>query len=123
MSLINPQDIKTMDRRRFLVSAGMAALGVATGTIAEGARYEQKKAGQDKLPAGWLNPPAEYSLCPFWFWNDELSEEEIARQIEDFRAHGVYGFVIHPRAGLPKSIGWMSKNMIGLPTRHVGCAV
>ena len=103
-----------MDRRHFIVSAGMAALGVTTGTIADGVRYEQKKAGHDKLPADWLNTPAEFSLCPFWFWNDELSEKEIARQIEDFRAHGVYGFVIHPRAGLPKSIGWMSKNMIEL---------
>jgi len=114
-----------MDRRRFIVSAGMAAFGVTTGprvflsedrSGGDGISYKQKNAVHDKPPAGWLETPAEFSLCPFWFWNDELSEKEIARQIKDFRAHGPAflpdGFVIHPRAGLPTSIGWMSENMI-----------
>ena len=57
-------------------------------------------------------PEPEFSQAPFWFWNDDLSEEEIARQMADFRSHGVYGFVIHPRAGLPRSIGWMSGRML-----------
>lgn len=60
----------------------------------------------------WTNPAREFSQAPFWFWNDELSEAEIARQLQDFCDHGVYGFVIHPRAGLPKSIGWLSAGMI-----------
>ena len=34
------------------------------------------------------------------------------RQIADFEAHGVYGFVIHPRIGLPRDIGWLSPRMI-----------
>jgi hypothetical protein len=59
-----------------------------------------------------MNPSLEFSQAPFWFWNDTLSEEEIVRQLDDFQAHGVYGFVIHPRAGLPPSIGWMSERMI-----------
>ncbi len=54
----------------------------------------------------------EFSLIPFWFWNDDLAEEEILRQMEDFIAHGVHGFVIHPRVGLPKEIGWMSRRML-----------
>jgi hypothetical protein len=70
------------------------------------------KGGGKPLPAGWTAPPAEFSLCPFWFWNDALTEQEIVRQIEDFQAHGVHGFLIHPRAGLPRSIGWMSKAML-----------
>jgi hypothetical protein len=60
-----------------------------------------------------LNPPRECSLLPFWFWNDDLDEAELLRQIADFDAHGVYGFVIHPRIGLPRSIGWMSDAMLG----------
>lgn len=59
------------------------------------------------------DPGAEFSQAPFWFWNDDLTEDEIACQMADFRAHGVYGFVIHPRAGLPRSIEWMSEPMIG----------
>ncbi len=57
----------------------------------------------------FVNPPREYTLIPFWFLNDDLSEEELKRQIDDFEAHGVYGFVPHARIGLPESIGFMSE--------------
>mgnify|MGYP000682455230 FL=1 len=60
----------------------------------------------------FLNPPHEFSMAPFWFWNDALDEAEILRQIADFEAHGVYGFVIHPRVGLPRDIAWMSERML-----------
>lgn len=63
------------------------------------------------IPAELVDPPREFSFCPFWFWNDELDEAEIVRQMEDFQAHGVHAFVIHPRVGLPRSIGWMSDAM------------
>ncbi len=49
---------------------------------------------------------------PFWFWNDSLSHEEIIRQINDFEQHGVHGFVIHPRVGLPRSLAWMSEELL-----------
>jgi hypothetical protein len=49
---------------------------------------------------------------PFWFWNDPLDEQELLRQIDDFQAHGVHGFVIHPRMGLPPSLGWMSVELL-----------
>jgi hypothetical protein len=60
----------------------------------------------------FLNPPREFSLMPFWFWNDTLKDSEIVRQIADFEAHGVYGFVIHPRIGLPDNVKWLSSEMI-----------
>src|SRR5512145_2110408 len=66
----------------------------------------------DRDVQAWLrqfrNAPREYTVMPFWFWNDDLSEKEILRQIDDFEAHGVYGFVIHPRIGLSEEIGFMS---------------
>ena len=71
----------------------------------------QPVAGQD-IPKDFLNPPREFSVMPFWFWNDTLKDEEIVRQIAGFEAHGVYGFVIHPRIGLPENIGWLSPEMI-----------
>jgi hypothetical protein len=64
------------------------------------------------IPIEFINPPREFSVMPFWFWNDTLKEEEIVRQISDFEAHGVYGFVIHPRIGLPDNMGWLSPDMI-----------
>ena len=54
------------------------------------------------------NPPDEFTPFPFWFWNDELSEAEIKRQILEFAQKGVNGFVIHPRMGLPKTIQYLS---------------
>ncbi len=64
------------------------------------------------IPASWCQPPREFSVMPFWFWNDDLNEREIVRQIEDMEAHGVYGFVIHPRVGLPRELGWMSERLL-----------
>lgn len=62
--------------------------------------------------AQFLDPSREFSVLPFWFWNDELTEAELLRQIADFDAHGVYGFVIHPRVGLPRDMGWMSDRLL-----------
>ncbi|MBQ8095351.1 MAG: hypothetical protein IJ242_17495 [Clostridia bacterium] len=53
-------------------------------------------------------PPAEYTIMPFWFLNGDLDHAEIRRQILDFKAHGVLGFVLHPRIGLPDRIGYLS---------------
>ncbi len=38
---------------------------------------------------GFRDPPREFSAMPFWFWNDDLDEQEILRQIAAFEAHGV----------------------------------
>lgn len=65
-----------------------------------------------KLPLEWHNPPAEFSLAPFWFWNDELDENELIRQMDDFQSHGVDAFVLHPRLGLPEHLGWMSSALL-----------
>jgi len=64
------------------------------------------------IPQSWLQPPRAFSVTPFWFWNDTLDEREIVRQIADMQAHGVYGFVIHPRVGLPRDLGWMSERLL-----------
>jgi len=64
------------------------------------------------VPREFIVPPREFSVMPFWFWNDSLKDDEIVRQIADFEAHGVYGFVIHPRIGLPENMTWLSEGMI-----------
>ncbi|HUV64059.1 MAG TPA: glycosyl hydrolase [Sedimentisphaerales bacterium] len=102
-----------IDRRGFL---GLVGIGIAGGAWPGSVRVDgasaARKIGGVELPEDWLEPSPEFSLAPFWFWNDALSEKEIARQLDDFKAHGVYGFVIHPRAGLPCDIGWLSEPMI-----------
>jgi len=100
-----------IDRRSFLGLVGIGAPTILLRGV-KGAKASAATEGKTGFRKGWSNPPLEFSQAPFWFWNDRLSEEQIVRQLEDFRAHGVYGFVIHPRAGLPRSIGWMSDRMI-----------
>lgn len=67
---------------------------------------------KNELPKEFLDPPNEFSLMPFWFWNDTLKHEEISRQLDDFQKHHVNGFVIHPRIGLPWKTSWLSDSMI-----------
>ncbi len=59
------------------------------------------------------SPGDEYTPIPFWFLNDDLSDDEIIRQMEDFAAHGVTGVVLHPRIGLPDRIQYLSKEFFG----------
>ena len=65
-----------------------------------------------EIPEDLTDPPREFSVMPFWNWNDTLRDEEIIRQIADFEAHGVYGFVIRPTIGLPENVKWLSQEMI-----------
>ena len=37
--------------------------------------------------------PRQWFTIPFWFWNDDLKEEEIKRQIHDFKEKGVDGLL------------------------------
>lgn len=62
----------------------------------------------DRIRASFTQPSEEYSPIPFWFWNDYLDEDEIYRQMSEFKSKGVDGFVIHPRIGLPKEIEYLS---------------
>lgn len=66
------------------------------------------------LKEKFLHPDDEFTPIPFWFWNDSLNEEEIRRQIHDFREKGVMGFVIHPRIGIPKNIEYLSDRFMQL---------
>jgi hypothetical protein len=46
---------------------------------------------EDSMPLGFY---------PFWFWNDDLSTDEIRWQVKEMAAQGVRGFFIHSRQGL-----------------------
>ena len=39
-------------------------------------------------------------IQPFWFWNGEMEESEIRRQIREMHEKGLKGFLIHPRQGM-----------------------
>ena len=54
----------------------------------------------DELVAGFNDPPAAFRPAPLWVWNDDLQEDELVRQLEEFKAKGYGGVFVHPRPGL-----------------------
>lgn len=63
------------------------------------------------------HPEAQYRVHPFWFWNGEMGEEQIRRQITEMHAQGVGGFFICPRQGLQipyLSVAWFDKVRIAV---------
>lgn len=65
---------------------------------------------KEQLFEEFLHPSEEFSPMPFWFWNDDLKEEEIERQMRAFKEKGVDGVVIHPRLGLTPNIEYMGQS-------------
>ncbi len=61
-----------------------------------------------KIIENLKSPDKEFTPIPFWFLNDELTDDEIVRQMEDFCDKGVFGVVLHPRIGIPESIPYLS---------------
>lgn len=60
------------------------------------------------LKLTFADPPREFGIFPFWFWNDDLDETELVRQIHEFHAKGFGGFLIHPRVGLSRRVGYLT---------------
>ncbi len=52
------------------------------------------------LYRGFQDPPREYTVRPFWFWNGRLDAREVEQQIEQMVSQGVYGAYVHNRNGL-----------------------
>ncbi|MBQ9371652.1 MAG: hypothetical protein IJU03_05625 [Thermoguttaceae bacterium] len=116
-------------RRRFIARAATTAYCVSATSALELCGAEHVETSESKtaerrrtsrrefasvaeLQSEFQTPPKEFTLMPFWFWNDALDHRELARQIASFEAHGVYGFTIHPRIGLPEDSGWMSAKLL-----------
>ena len=62
----------------------------------------------------FANPPREFGILPFWFWNDDLQDAELIRQIHEFYAKGFGGFLLHPRVGLSRRIGYLTDEFFRL---------
>ncbi|MBM3306535.1 MAG: hypothetical protein FJY79_11445, partial [Candidatus Aminicenantes bacterium] len=54
----------------------------------------------ETILAAFTDPPVEFRSAPLWVWNDLMTREEIARQLEGFKERGIGGAFIHPRPGL-----------------------
>ncbi|SFL99420.1 hypothetical protein SAMN03159341_113125 [Paenibacillus sp. 1_12] len=60
----------------------------------------------------FINPTGEYRMHPFWFWNGEMTEDEIRHQYNEMADKGVGGVFICARQGITipyLSQGWFDK--------------
>ena len=74
------------------------------------------------LRNAFLQPQDAYGPMPFWFWNDEITETGIERQLHAFHQAGVAGFVLHPRIGMPRDIPYLSDRFMSLAAHAVATA-
>lgn len=58
------------------------------------------------------NPPEKYRIKPFWFWNGEMTKEEISRQIEEMADKGLGGVFICARQGM--TLPYLSKDWFAM---------
>lgn len=73
----------------------------------------------DSFIEKFSNPPKEYSLAPFWFWNDDLNPEHLTWQLNEMKDKGVYECVVHARKGL--EVEYLSDtwfNRVGVVLEH-----
>jgi len=54
----------------------------------------------DKLKNALSGELKGYRSIPFWSWNNSLDENVLVKQIDDMRAAGIGGFIMHARTGL-----------------------
>jgi len=66
-----------------------AAESAANHPVAEDALYSQ-----------FLDPPHEYSVMPFWFWNGKMDGKQVQEQVRRMVEQHVYGAFLHARDGL-----------------------
>ncbi len=91
--------------KRVLFALAVAA-SMATGTFAQ--------ASLERLRRQFKEPGKEYTQAPFWFWNANITEQGLLEQIEWMTQKGVHGFVIHPRMGLSREVGYLTPRYLSL---------
>ena len=63
-------------------------------------------------PSVFRDPPKSFRPAPFWSWNDDLEDDELAWQVRDMKAKGFGGYFMHSRDGLITeylSEAWMQR--------------
>jgi len=73
----------------------------------------------DQRRAAFAEPPREFGMMPQWFWNDDLDEAEMLRQLREFHAKGCGGIMPHPRIGLSRRVGYLTPEFFRLVRRMV----
>ena len=76
----------------------------------------------------FMDPPPEYSLMMWWFWNGDMTEDNIRRDLADLKAHGIRSVMLWCYNGLEKleylSPAWFDRVKFAVgEARRVGIRV
>lgn len=83
--------------KRSAVAVGMAVLWVFSAAACMGQR---DSTNAEKLHEGFLDPPRDFSIMPFWFWNGKMEGPVVQQQVREMVDQHVYGAFLHGRDGL-----------------------
>ena len=62
-----------------------------------------KATSERTMEEQFKNPPREFSMAPFWSWNDTLVPEKLIWQIDQMMDKGMYSAFMHARSGIESS--------------------
>jgi len=81
----------------FLLSLTVFLSGCNSGCKEQATEEIQSYAELKNLLA---DPPSDYRSAPLWDWNEKITEQGIAFEMEEFKKAGIGGVFVHPRPGL-----------------------
>ena len=83
--------------KRSTILLGLSLLLAASSTMCSA---QSIMTDADRLHQAFVDPPREFSLMPFWFWNGKVEGPVVQQQVRDMVDQHVYGAFLHGRDGL-----------------------
>ena len=74
--------------------------------------YNKLVSGEPLSVDKFANPSVEFGIMPFWFWNGEMSYDEITYQLKEYKDKGCPGLYIHARFGVREELGYMNEDWL-----------
>lgn len=72
--------------------------------------YNKLVNGEALSKEKFKNPSREFGIMPFWFWNGEMSYEEMEYQLREYYAKGIPGLFIHARFGINDYVPYLGED-------------
>ena len=83
--------------KSFLVVIGLFLLSCTQKPVTQNTEGIHSYA---QLKSLFADPPSEYRSAPLWDWNEDISEDRIDFEMNEFKKAGIGGVFVHPRPGL-----------------------
>jgi len=72
--------------------------------------YNKLVHGEALSEEKFKTPSREFGIMPFWFWNGEMSYEEMEYQLREYYDKGIPGIYIHARFGINDHVPYLSED-------------